>query len=85
MKTIDLCEFWDRFGAVILVFGPTLIFYLFLVWLAATKTHNETHVPKELNTPECLVKTTERGNRLHIVLDCPMIPVSAHEASTDEK
>lgn len=35
--------------------------------------------------PECLVKTTERGNRLHIVLDCPIIPASALEASTDEK
>lgn len=35
--------------------------------------------------PECQVRTTERGNRLHIVLDCPMIPSSAHEASTDEK
>lgn len=34
---------------------------------------------------ECLVKTTERGNRLHIVLDCPMIPASAHVAPTDEK
>lgn len=34
---------------------------------------------------ECLVKTIERGNRLHIVLDCPMIPASALEASTDEK
>lgn len=34
---------------------------------------------------ECQVKTTERGNRLHIVLDCPMIPASALEASTDEK
>lgn len=36
-------------------------------------------------SPGCLVKTTERGSRLHIVLDCPMIPSSAHEASTDEK
>ena len=35
--------------------------------------------------PECLVKTTERGNRLHITLDCPMIPASALEASADEK
>ena len=35
--------------------------------------------------PECRVKTTERGNRLHIVLDCPMIPSSAHVAPTDEK
>lgn len=35
--------------------------------------------------PECLVKTTERENRLHIVLDCPMIPASAHVAPTDEK
>lgn len=34
---------------------------------------------------ECQVRTTERGNRLHIVLDCPMIPSSAHEASTNEK
>lgn len=34
---------------------------------------------------ECLVRTTERGNRLHIVLDCPMIPSSAQAASTDEK
>ena len=34
---------------------------------------------------ECLVKTTERGNRLHIVMDCPMIPSSAHVAPTDEK
>lgn len=34
---------------------------------------------------ECLVKTTERGNRLRIVLDCPMIPSSAHVAPTDEK
>lgn len=34
---------------------------------------------------ECQVKTTERGNRLHIVLDCPMIPASALEASNDEK
>lgn len=34
---------------------------------------------------ECLVKTTERGNRLHIVLDCPMIPSSTLEASNDEK
>ena len=36
-------------------------------------------------SPECLVKTTERGNRLHIVLDCPMVPASALESSTDEK
>lgn len=43
MKTNDICEFWDRFGAVILVFGPTLIFYLFLAWLVAMKTPNETH------------------------------------------
>lgn len=35
--------------------------------------------------PECLVQTTELGNRLHIVLDCPMIPSSALEASNDEK
>nr|DAK83744.1 MAG TPA: hypothetical protein [Bacteriophage sp.] len=35
--------------------------------------------------PECQVKTTERGNRLHITLDCPMIPASALEASNDEK
>lgn len=35
--------------------------------------------------PECLVKTTERGNRLHITLDCPMSPASALEASADEK
>ena len=34
---------------------------------------------------ECRVQATERGNRLHVVLDCPMIPVSALEASTDEK
>lgn len=34
---------------------------------------------------ECLVRTTERGNRLHIVLDCPTIPSSAQAASTDEK
>ena len=35
--------------------------------------------------PECQVKTTECGNRLHITLDCPMIPTSALEASADEK
>lgn len=35
--------------------------------------------------PECRVQTTERGNRLHITLDCPMIPSSAHVAPTDEK
>ncbi len=34
---------------------------------------------------ECLVKTTERGNRLHITLDCPTIHAHALEASTDEK
>lgn len=26
---------------------------------------------------ECLVKTTERGNRLHITLDCPAIHAHA--------
>lgn len=36
-------------------------------------------------SPECLVKTTEHGNRLHIALDCPMIPASTHVAPTDEK
>lgn len=35
--------------------------------------------------PECRVQTTEHGNRLHIVLDCPMIPSFAHVAPTDEK
>lgn len=34
---------------------------------------------------ECQTMTTERGNRLHIELDCPMIPSSAQAASTDEK
>lgn len=37
------------------------------------------------NPPKCRVQTTERDNRLHIVLDCPMIPSYAHVASTDEK
>ena len=84
MTMDDLREFWDRFGAVILVFGPTFIFYLFLAWVMATKTP-ETHVSEVHNTHECPVKATERGNRLHITLDCPMIPSSALEASNDEK
>lgn len=82
---MNLREFWDEFGPVIIVFGPTFIFYLFLAWVVVTKAPNETHVSKTHNATECLKKTTKRGNLLHIALDCPMIPSSAHEASADEK
>nr|DAM95668.1 MAG TPA: hypothetical protein [Caudoviricetes sp.] len=52
MKTSDLREFWDAFGPVIIVFGPTLVFYLFLAWVAVTKTPNETHVSKSHNATD---------------------------------
>lgn len=52
MKTHDLREFWDRFGPAIVVFGPTFLFYLFLAWVVATKTPNETHVSKTHDAPE---------------------------------
>lgn len=77
MKADDLREFWDAFGFLIIAVSIYVAFVFFAIWCSANTTRNP--------PPECQVKTTERGNRLHIVLDCPMIPSSAHAASTDEK
>lgn len=77
MKIDDLREFWDAFGFLIIAVSIYVAFVFFAIWCSANTTHNP--------PTECQVKTTERGNRLHIALDCPMIPASALEASTDEK
>lgn len=77
MKIDDLQEFWEAFGFLIICVSIFVAFVLVAMWVGVNTTRNP--------PPECLVQTTERGNRLHIVLDCPMIPSSALEASNDEK
>lgn len=77
MTMDDLREFWDAFGFSIIAVSIYIAFVFFVTWGDANTARSP--------APECQVKTTERGNRLHIVLDCPMIPASALEASTDEK
>lgn len=77
MTMDDLCEFWEALGFPVIAISIYVAFVFFVIWCDANTARNP--------PTECRVKTTERGNRLHIVLDCPMIPSSALEASTDEK
>lgn len=77
MTKDDLREFREAFGFSIIAVSIYIAFVFFVIWGGANTTRSP--------APECLVRTTERGNRLHIVLDCPMIHASALEASTDEK